>query len=151
MIVVACWRLIYLAVTSSIHLRKTLYFDFEKFEQHAQLALRMMDDIVDMEMEKIGMILAKVDEDPEEEKYPSQRALVMARTPQKCLEGRRTGVGVPRAYVICWRLWGLQHGSEEGTDFAVKVHKTLVVNAYRASVNLAKERVAFEIYDASRE
>ncbi|MBK7870768.1 MAG: adenosylcobalamin-dependent ribonucleoside-diphosphate reductase [Saprospiraceae bacterium] len=129
---------------------KDAYFDFEKFEQHAQLALRMMDDIVDMEMEKIEAILAKVDEDPEEENIRRNERELWLKIRKKCLEGRRTGVGITGEGDMLAAL-GLQYGSEEGIDFAVKVHKTLAVNAYRASVNLAKERGAFEIYDASRE
>ncbi|MDX1939196.1 MAG: adenosylcobalamin-dependent ribonucleoside-diphosphate reductase [Saprospiraceae bacterium] len=129
---------------------KDAYFDFEKFEQHAQLALRMMDDIVDMEIEKIEAILAKVDEDPEEENIRRNERELWLKIRKKCLEGRRTGVGITGEGDMLAAL-GLQYGSEEGIDFAVKVHKTLAVNGYRASVNLAKERGAFEIYDASRE
>ncbi|MFN7118040.1 MAG: adenosylcobalamin-dependent ribonucleoside-diphosphate reductase [Saprospiraceae bacterium] len=129
---------------------KDAYFDFEKFAEHAQLALRMMDDIVDLEAEKIDAILEKVEDDPEQDFIRRNERELWLKIRKTCLQGRRTGVGITGEGDMLAAL-GLQYGSEEAIDFAVKVHKALAVNAYRASVNLAKERGAFEIYDASRE
>lgn len=125
-------------------------FNFEKFAEHAQLALRMMDDIVDLEAEKIDAILEKVDDDPEQEFIRRNERELWLKIRKTCLQGRRTGVGITGEGDMMAAL-GLQYGSEEAIEFAVKVHKTLAVNAYRSSVTLAKERGAFEIFDASRE
>lgn len=126
------------------------HFNFEKFAEHAQLALRMMDDIVDLEAEKIDAILEKVDDDPEQEFIRRNERELWLKIRKTCLQGRRTGVGITGEGDMLAAL-GLQYGSEEAIEFAVKVHKTLAVNAYRSSVTLAKERGAFEIFDASRE
>ncbi len=129
---------------------KDAYFDFEKFAEHAQLALRMMDDIVDLEAEKIDAILEKVEDDPEQEFIRRNERELWQKIRKTCLQGRRTGVGITGEGDMLAAL-GLQYGSEAAIEFAVKVHKTLAINAYRSSVNLAKERGAFEIFDASRE
>lgn len=126
------------------------YFNFEKFKEHAQLALRMMDDIVDLEAEKIDAILAKVNEDPEEEFIRRNERELWEKIRKTCLQGRRTGVGITGEGDMLAAL-GLQYGNEEAIEFATEVHKTLALNAYRSSVNLAKERGAFEVFDASRE
>ncbi len=129
---------------------KDAYFNFEKFEEHAQLALRMMDDIVDLEAEKIDAILSKIEGDPESELIRRNERELWLKIRKTCLQGRRTGVGITGEGDMLAAL-GLRYGSEESIEFTVNVHRTLAINAYRASVTLAKERGAFEIYDASRE
>lgn len=129
---------------------KDAYFNFEKFAEHAQLALRMMDDIVDLEAEKIDAILEKIGDDPEEDVIRRNERELWLKIRKTCLQGRRTGVGITGEGDMLAAL-GLQYGSNEAIEFAVKVHQTLAVNAYRSSVNLARERGAFEIFDASRE
>ncbi len=129
---------------------KEAYFNFEKFEEHAQLALRIMDNIVDLEAEKVDAILAKIDSDPEPDIIRRNERELWLKIRKTCLQGRRTGVGITGEGDMLAAL-GLRYGSEKATDFAVKVHRTLALNVYRSSVTLAKERGAFEIYDASRE
>lgn len=126
------------------------YFDFEKFKKHASMAQRIMDDIIDLELEKIEKIIAKVDSDPEtdEVKWPERH--LWEKIYKKSSMGRRTGVGITAEGDMIAAM-GLRYGTEEATEFAEKVHKTLALETYRSSVNLAKERGAFEIYDAARE
>ncbi len=126
------------------------YFNFEKFAEHARLALRMMDDIVDMEAEKVDAILAKIGDDPEDETIRRNERELWLKIRQKCLQGRRTGVGITGEGDMLAAL-GLRYGTEAATDFSVQVHRALALNAYRSSVTLAKERGAFALYDASRE
>jgi len=125
-------------------------FNFEKFGQHVQMAQRIMDDIIDMELEKIDAILEKITTDPEMDdiKYVERRLWEKIR--KTCAEGRRTGVGITAEGDMLAAL-GLQYGSDKAIDFSVQVHKTLAVNAYRSSVDMAKDRGAFEIFDANRE
>lgn len=126
------------------------YFDFEKFKKHAAMAQRIMDDIIDLELEKIEKIIEKVDSDPEtdEVKWPERH--LWEKIYKKSSMGRRTGVGITAEGDMIAAM-GLRYGTEEATEFAEKVHKTLALETYRSSVNLAKERGAFEIYDAARE
>ena len=126
------------------------YFDFEKFKKHAAMVQRFMDDIIDLELEKIEKIIAKVDSDPEtdEVKWPERH--LWEKIYKKSSMGRRTGVGITAEGDMIAAM-GLRYGTEEATEFAEKVHKTLALETYRSSVNLAKERGAFEIYDAVRE
>ncbi len=126
------------------------YFDFEKFKKHASMAQRIMDDIIDLELEKIEKIIEKVDSDPEtdEVKWPERH--LWEKIYKKSSMGRRTGVGITAEGDMIAAM-GLRYGTEEATEFAEKVHKTLALETYRSSVNLAKERGAFEIYDAVRE
>lgn len=126
------------------------YFDFEKFKKHAAMAQRIMDDIIDLELEKIEKIIEKVDSDPEtdEVKWPERH--LWEKIYKKSSMGRRTGVGITAEGDMIAAM-GLRYGTEEATEFAEKVHKTLALETYRSSVNLAKERGAFEIYDAVRE
>lgn len=126
------------------------YFDFDKFKKHASMAQRIMDDIIDLELEKIEKIIAKVDSDPEtdEVKWPERH--LWEKIYKKSSMGRRTGVGITAEGDMIAAM-GLRYGTEEATEFAEKVHKTLALETYRSSVNLAKERGAFEIYDAVRE
>lgn len=129
---------------------KEASFDFEKFAKHVQLAQRIMDDIVDLEMEKINMILDKVGTDPQNEEVKCTERHLWEKIQRKSGMGRRTGVGITAEGDMIAAM-GLRYGSEEATEFSVKVHKTLALNAYRSSVTMAAERGAFEIYDAGRE
>ena len=125
-------------------------FDFELFREHVAKAQRIMDDIIDLEMEKIDKILKKVDSDPETEEVKWAERNLWGKIKAKTLKGRRTGVGTTAEGDMLAAL-GLKYGTQEATDFSEKVHKTLALAAYKSSVNLACERGAFEIYDAERE
>ena len=126
------------------------YFDFDKFKKHASMAQRIMDDIIDLELEKIEKIIAKVDSDPETDEVKGPERHLWEKIYKKSSMGRRTGVGITAEGDMIAAM-GLRYGTEEATEFAEKVHKTLALETYRSSVNLAKERGAFEIYDAVRE
>ena len=126
------------------------YFDFEKFKKHASMAQRIMDDIIDLELEKIEKIIEKVDSDPETDEVKGPERHLWEKIYKKSSMGRRTGVGITAEGDMIAAM-GLRYGTEEATEFAEKVHKTLALETYRSSVNLAKERGAFEIYDAVRE
>lgn len=126
------------------------YFDFDKFKKHAAMAQRIMDDIIDLELEKIEKILEKIDSDPETEEVKWPERHLWEKIYKKSSMGRRTGVGITAEGDMIAAM-GLRYGTEEATEFAEKVHKTLAIETYRSSVNLAKERGAFEIYDATRE
>ena len=126
------------------------YFDFELFKQHVALAQRIMDDIIDLESEKIEQILAKIDSDPESMEVKQAERHLWEKIQRKTLMGRRTGVGITAEGDMLAAL-GLRYGSDEAIDVAEQVQKTLALAAYRSSVELAKERGAFEIYDADRE
>jgi ribonucleoside-diphosphate reductase alpha chain len=129
---------------------KEAKFDFVKFKKHVRTAQRVMDDIVDLEMEKIDQIIEKVKNDPEDEDLKHTEERLWMKIKKKCEEGRRTGVGITAEGDMLAAL-GIRYGTEEATNFTVKVHKNLAVEAYRSSVTLAKERGAFPIYDAIRE
>jgi len=126
------------------------YFNWEKFKKHAQLALRIMDDIVDLELEKIDQIIAKIENDPEDWEIKEREFRLWHKIREKCIQGRRTGVGITAEGDMLAAL-GYRYGSDEAIDFSVQVHKTLALEAYRSSVKLAQERGAFPIYDAARE
>jgi ribonucleoside-diphosphate reductase alpha chain len=128
----------------------TAHFNFEKFAQHVRFAQRMMDDIIDLELEKIDRILAKITKDPEPDDLKKTEKRLWEKIRQTCVEGRRTGVGITAEGDMLAGL-GLQYGSDEAIEFATEVHKTIAVNAYRSSTDLAKERGPFSIFDASRE
>ncbi len=125
-------------------------FDFELFQKHVALAQRIMDDIIDLEMEKIDAILEKVNSDPEEAAIKLTEKELWEKIKAKTLQGRRTGVGTTAEGDMLAAL-GLRYGTDEATDFSEKVHKLVALAAYRSSVDMAKERGAFEIYDAKRE
>ena len=129
---------------------KDAYFDFEKFSEHIGYAQRMMDDIIDLEMEKIEAILAKIKQDPETEEVKQTELNLWTKIRNKTLKGRRTGVGTTAEGDMVAAM-GLTYGTDEATNFSVSVHKALALAAYRSSVNMARERGAFEIYDAKRE
>ena len=125
-------------------------FNFDKFKQHVQYAQRIMDDIVDLEMEKIDQIIEKIKADPENDEVKETEYHLWEKIKRKSSMGRRTGVGITAEGDMLAAL-GLRYGTEEATDFSVLVHKTLALNAYRSSVTMAKERGAFEVFDAQRE
>ncbi len=126
------------------------FFNFDKFSEYVQYAQRIMDDILDLEIEKIERILQKISNDPEPEELKARERHLWEKILNKCIEGRRTGVGITAEGDMLAAL-GLRYGSDEAIDFSVKVHRTLALNAYRASVDLAKARGPFPLYDAQRE
>ena len=125
-------------------------FNFQRYRQHVRLAQRFMDDIIDLEEEKIDLILKKIDSDPQSEEVKHTERRLWEKIKRKTGQGRRTGLGITAEGDMLAAL-GLRYGTQEATDFAVKVQKTLALTAYAASVEMAKERGAFEIYDAQRE
>lgn len=129
---------------------KDSYFDFDLFRNHVSLAQRIMDDIIDLESEKIEQILSKIDSDPESMEVKQSERHLWEKIQHKTLQGRRTGVGITAEGDMLAAM-GLRYGSDEATNFAELVQKTLALAAYRSSVNLAKERGAFPVFDAERE
>ena len=125
-------------------------FDFELFKKHVAVAQRMMDDIIDLEVEKIEKILSKVESDPECESIKRTERELWEKIMDKTTKGRRTGVGTTAEGDMLAAL-GLRYGTPEATAFSVEVHKTLALAAYRSSVQMAQERGAFNVYDAKRE
>jgi ribonucleoside-diphosphate reductase alpha chain len=125
-------------------------FDFDLFKQHTIYAQRIMDDIIDLETEKIDTILNKIGSDPESDEVKHAERILWQKIRRKTLLGRRTGVGITAEGDMLAAL-GLRYGTEEATAFAEEVQKTLALAAYRSSVIMAKERGAFELYDAGRE
>ncbi|WP_310992445.1 adenosylcobalamin-dependent ribonucleoside-diphosphate reductase [Aequorivita marina] len=125
-------------------------FNFELFKKHIGMAQRIMDDIIDLELEKIDAILAKIDSDPQTDEVKAVERNLWRNIQRKADEGRRTGIGITAEGDMLAAL-GIKYGSQEGTDFSVKIHKTLAMEAYRASVYTAKERGAFKIFDSDRE
>jgi ribonucleoside-diphosphate reductase alpha chain len=130
--------------------KENAYFDFELFEKHVRLAQRIMDDIIDLEAEKIDKILEKIEADPESDEVRATERHLWKKIQRKTLLGRRTGVGITAEGDMLAAL-GIRYGSDEGNDFAEKVQQTVALNAYASSVELAKERGAFEVFDAKRE
>jgi ribonucleoside-diphosphate reductase alpha chain len=125
-------------------------FDFELFSKHVGLAQRIMDDIIDLEMEKIEKIMAKIDSDPEADDIKLTEFQLWEKIKEKTSQGRRTGVGTTGEGDMLAAL-GYRYGTDEATDFSELVHKTVALAAYRSSVNMARERGAFTVYDAKRE
>ncbi|MBO6069387.1 MAG: ribonucleoside-diphosphate reductase, adenosylcobalamin-dependent, partial [Bacteroidales bacterium] len=126
------------------------YFDFDLFKDHIRKAMRLMDDLIDLEMEKIDTIIAKIEKDPEDDSVKRTEYDLWRKIRKKSLGGRRTGLGITAEGDMLAAL-GLRYGTERAIEFAVKVQKTLAVEAYRSSVEMAEERGAFPIYDAERE
>ena len=126
------------------------YFDYDLFAEHVACAQRMMDDIIDLEMEKIEKILDKIKSDPETAEVKTTEMNLWNKIRTKTLKGRRTGVGTTGEGDMIAAM-GLRYGTPEATEFSVSVHKALALAAYGSSVQMAKERGAFEIYDAKRE
>ena len=129
---------------------KDAYFDFELFKKHVRIAQRIMDDIIDLELEKIEKIMEKIDSDPESDEVKGTERHLWEKIYKKSGQGRRTGVGITAEGDMLAAM-GLRYGTQEATDFSVEVHKTVALQAYRSSVEMAKERGAFEIFDAERE
>jgi ribonucleoside-diphosphate reductase alpha chain len=129
---------------------KQARFNFDLFKKHVGMAQRIMDDIIDLELEKIDGIIEKIKLDPESEEIKGTELNLWRNIRTKAKEGRRTGVGITAEGDMLAAL-GLQYGSEIATDFSEEIHKTITLEAYRSSVQMAKERGAFKIYDANRE
>ena len=129
---------------------KEASFNFERFKSHVNKAMRMMDDIIDLELEKVELIIAKIEADPEDEDIRSVEFNLWKKIRTMATKGRRTGLGITAEGDMLAAL-GLRYGSDEAIDFAVEVQKTLALAAYRASVTMAGERGAFPIYSTEKE
>ncbi len=129
---------------------KEASFNFERFKSHVNKAMRMMDDIIDLELEKVEFIIAKIEADPEDEDIRSVELNLWKKIRTMATKGRRTGLGITAEGDMLAAL-GLRYGSDEAIDFAVEVQKTLALAAYRASVTMAGERGAFPIYSTEKE
>jgi ribonucleoside-diphosphate reductase alpha chain len=129
---------------------KEASFDSELFIKHIGHAQRIMDDIIDLELEKIDRILKKIEDDPETTEIKRTETSLWHNIKKKCIEGRRTGIGITAEGDMLAAL-GCRYGTDKATDFSVEVHKLLTIEAYRASVNLAKDRGAFTVYNSDRE
>ncbi len=129
---------------------ETAKFDFDKFRAHVDKAMRMMDDIIDLELEKVELIIHKIANDPEAQENRRVEKAVRVKMRPLDEECRRTGLGITAEGDMLAAL-GLRYGTPEAIDFAVEVQKTLALAAYRASVRMARERGAFPIYDAAKE
>ena len=126
------------------------WFDFDLFSKHVQLAQRIMDDIIDLEMEKIDRIIAKIESDPEDIDIKNTEFQLWEKIKTKTSQGRRTGVGTTAEGDMLAAM-GLTYGTDEAIEFSEKVHKAVALAAYRSSVTMARERGAFSVYDAKRE
>ena len=125
-------------------------FNFDLFKKHIVAAQKIMDDIIDLELEKVDVILAKINSDPELDETKASEVRLWEKIKEKAIKGRRTGIGITAEGDMLAAL-GLRYGSDEANAFSVNVHKTLALEAYRASVHTAKDRGAFEIFDVERE
>ena len=129
---------------------KDAYFDYDLFRDHVGKAQRIMDDIVDLELEKIDLIMEKIKSDPQLDEVKGAEMHLWEKIKSKSAKGRRTGVGITAEGDMIAAM-NLRYGTQEATDFSVNVHRTLALTAYRSSVEMARERGAFEIFDAKRE
>lgn len=129
---------------------KDATFNWDLFKTHIHASQRIMDDIIDLELEKIDAILQKIEDDPEDEELKRIEKNLWINIKTKANEGRRTGIGITAEGDMLAAM-GLRYGSDEGTTFAIEIHKFIALEAYRASVITAKERGAFSIFDAERE
>ena len=129
---------------------KEASFDSELFIEYVHKAQRIMDDIIDLELEKIDKIIQKIDSDPEDNDIKARERNLWLNIKKKAIQGRRTGFGITAEGDMLAAL-GTRYGSEEATDFSVEVHKILAIEAYRSSVTMARERGPFIIYDPERE
>ncbi len=129
---------------------KDAYFDYELFRAHVMKAQRIMDDIIDLELEKIDQIMLKIQSDPQSMEVKGAEYHLWEKIKDKSSKGRRTGVGITAEGDMIAAM-GLQYGTQQATDFSVNVHRTLALAAYGSSVNMARERGAFAIFDATRE
>ena len=126
------------------------YFNMPLFKQHVQYAQRLMDDIIDLELEKIDQILAKIDSDPESESIKRVEKELWLKIRRQSTKGRRTGLGITAEGDMLAAL-NIRYGSDEGNAFSTEVHKQLALAAYRSSVNMARERGAFPVYSCIKE
>jgi len=126
------------------------YFDFELFSEHARYAQRFMDDVVDLEIEKVNAIIKKIKDDPEDEEIKRVEINLWEKIKDKSIQGRRTGLGITAEGDMLAAL-GYKYGTKEATDFSVEVHKTLALNAYKSSIQMAKERGSFEVWNYDNE
>lgn len=129
---------------------KEATFNFDLFKEHVTKGQRMMDDLIDLELEKVDKILNKIENDPEDEEIKRVEKNLWLNIKMKCMEGRRTGFGITAEGDMLAAM-GLRYGTEEATEFSVEVHRTLACTAYNSSVTMAEERGAFPIYDSARE
>jgi ribonucleoside-diphosphate reductase alpha chain len=129
---------------------KDAKFNFEKFREHINYAQRMMDDIIDLELEKIQAIIKKIDADPEDDEVKFVERRLWEKIMQKAIDGRRTGLGITAEGDMLAAM-GLTYASDEAIDFSEKIHKIVAIEAYKSSVRLAKERGAFPIFNAEKE
>lgn len=129
---------------------KRAAFNWDLFKKHIAYAQRMMDDIIDLELEKIDIILEKLNQDPEDEEIKHREIHLWNKIKEKAVKGRRTGIGITAEGDMLAAL-GMRYGSDEGIAFSVEVHKIVALEAYRASVHTAKERGPFEVFNAERE
>ena len=129
---------------------KEAKFDFEQFKHHVNIAQRMMDDLVDLEVEKLDKIISKIESDPEPEEIKRVELQLWNKIRQKAIEGRRTGLGITAEGDMLAAL-GLRYGTKEATEFATEVHKMLAVESYKSSIEMAKERGCFPIWDYKKE
>ena len=129
---------------------KEAKFNFEKFKQHVAMAMHLMDDIIDLELEKVELIINKIASDPEDEDVRRVELELWKKIKEMALKGRRTGLGITAEGDMLAAL-GMRYGSDEAIDFTVNVHKTLAVEAYRASTMMAKDRGAFGVYNFEKE
>ena len=129
---------------------KDAYFNGDLFTKHARMAQRIMDDIIDLEIEKVDMIISKIDADPESHEIKQTERKLWEKIREKSIQGRRTGIGITAEGDMLAAL-GLQYGSNDAITFSTEVHKLLAIEVYRASVDLAEERGSFEVFDATRE
>ncbi|MFO8067962.1 MAG: adenosylcobalamin-dependent ribonucleoside-diphosphate reductase, partial [Bacteroidales bacterium] len=125
-------------------------FDYDLFKEHVGYSQRIMDDIIDLELEKIDAILAKIDSDPEGTEVKRVERNLWEKIKQKCIEGRRTGIGITAEGDMLAAL-GYRYGAEDAIDFSVNIHKALCLETYRSSVSLAGERGSFPLYDSKKE
>ena len=129
---------------------KSAKFNFELFKSHVRMAMKLMDDLIDLEMEKIEAIIEKIAKDPEDEEVKQAELNLWNKIREKTLGGRRTGLGITAEGDMLAAM-GLRYGTDDAIDFAVEVQKTLAVEAYRSSTLMAQERGPFPIFDSSRE
>lgn len=125
-------------------------FDFDLFKEHVAKAQRIMDDIIDLELEKIDLIMDKIKHDPQTDDIKHAEYHLWEKIKDKSSQGRRTGLGITAEGDMIAAM-GLTYGTQEATDFSVSVHRTLALAAYRSSADMARERGAFKVFDAKRE
>ena len=129
---------------------KEATFNFDLFKEHVHKAMHLMDDIIDLELEKVDLILKKIQSDPEDADVRQVEINLWKKIQDMALKGRRTGLGITAEGDMLAAL-GLRYGSEKALKFTVEVHKTLAIEAYRASVMMARDRGAFQVFDAEKE